>query len=105
MKQQKNLAKATYSQGQKATIHQATTMLATSKNVLFLYHNHLLTIGADDSTLWLSPEPQPSNTSILFLREEQYFKSISFFKVWTHSHQDWSRQMTKQRYQGNSRTG
>ena len=32
----------------KATIHQVTTMLATSKNVLFPGHNHLLTIGTDD---------------------------------------------------------
>ena len=28
-------------------------MLATSKNVLFPSHNHPLTNGADDSTLWL----------------------------------------------------
>ena len=41
--------------GKKATIHQLTTMLATSKNALFPGHNHLLTIGADDPTLWLSP--------------------------------------------------
>ena len=33
---------------QKATIHQVTTMLATSKNVLFPGHNHLLTTGTDD---------------------------------------------------------
>ena len=32
----------------KATIHQVTTMLATSKNVLFPGHNHLLTIGTDE---------------------------------------------------------
>ena len=31
-------------------------MLATSKNVLFPGHNHLLTTGTDDPTLWLSPE-------------------------------------------------
>ena len=31
-------------------------MLATSKNVLFPGHNHLLTTGADDPTLWLLPE-------------------------------------------------
>ena len=42
----------------KATIHQVTTMLATSKNVLFPGHNHLLTTGADDPTFWLSPERQ-----------------------------------------------
>ena len=36
---------------QKPTIHQVTTMLATSKNVLFPGHSHLLTTGADDLTL------------------------------------------------------
>ena len=41
---------------QKATIHQVTTMLATSKNVLFPGHNYMLTTGADDPTLWFSPE-------------------------------------------------
>ena len=35
----------------KATIHQVTTMLATSKNVLFPGHNHLLTTSADDPSL------------------------------------------------------
>ena len=39
------------STAQKATIHQVITMLATSKNVLFPGHNHLLTTGADDPTL------------------------------------------------------
>ena len=34
-----------------ATIHQVTTMLATSKNVLFTGHNHLLTTGIDDPSL------------------------------------------------------
>ena len=33
-------------------------MLATSKNVLFPGHNHLLTTGADDPTLKLSPDHQ-----------------------------------------------
>ena len=42
----------------KATIHQVTTMLATSKNVLFPGHNHLLTTGTDDLMLSLSPEHQ-----------------------------------------------
>ena len=41
---------------QKNTIHQEITMLATSKNVLFPGHNHLLTNSADDPSLWLSPE-------------------------------------------------
>ena len=34
----------------KATIHQVTTMLATSKNVLLPGHSHLLPTGTDDST-------------------------------------------------------
>ena len=42
----------------KATIHQVTTVLTTSKNVLFPGPNHLLTTGTDDLTLWLSPERQ-----------------------------------------------
>ena len=40
----------------KATIHHVTTMLVTSKNVIFPGYNHLLTTGTDDPTLWLSPE-------------------------------------------------
>ena len=35
----------------KATIHQLTTMLSTSKNNLFPGHNHLLNTGTDDPTL------------------------------------------------------
>ena len=35
----------------KATIHQVTTMLATSKHVIFPGHNPLLTTGTDDVTL------------------------------------------------------
>ena len=38
-------------QHKKATIHQLITMPATSKNVLFPGHNHLLTTDADDPTL------------------------------------------------------
>ena len=34
-----------------STIHQVSTMLATSKNVLFPGCNHLLTIGTDDPSL------------------------------------------------------
>ena len=37
--------------------HHVTTMLATSKNVLFPGHNHLLTTGADDSTLIITQAP------------------------------------------------
>ena len=35
----------------KNTMHQLTTMLSTSKNVLFPGHNHLLTTVADDPAL------------------------------------------------------
>ena len=38
-------------QHKKAIIHQVTTMLSTSKNVLFPCHNHLLTTGSDNLTL------------------------------------------------------
>ena len=38
--------------GKRGTIHQVTTMLATSKNVLFPGHNHdLLTTCTDDPSL------------------------------------------------------
>ena len=37
--------------GKKDTIHQVTTMLATSKDVLFPGHSHLLTTGTDDPSL------------------------------------------------------
>ena len=46
------------SQRKKATIHQLTTVLFTSKNVLFPCHNYLLTTGADDPSLELSPKHQ-----------------------------------------------
>ena len=35
----------------KVTIHRVTTMLATSKNVVFSGHNHLLTTSTDDPSL------------------------------------------------------
>ena len=37
--------------GKKATMHQLTTMLATSKNVLFPGHNHLLITNTDVPSL------------------------------------------------------
>ena len=40
----------------KAIIHQVTTMLAISKNVLFPGHNYLQTTAIDDLTLLLSTE-------------------------------------------------
>ena len=36
---------------QKVTINQVTTMLVTSKNVLFPGHNHLVTTGTNDPSL------------------------------------------------------
>ena len=42
-------------------INQVTTMLATSKNVLFPGHNQLLTTSTDDPTLWLSPGTTPGS--------------------------------------------
>ena len=48
----------------KATIHQVTTMLATSKNVLFPGHNHLLTTGTGDpSPRWCSGDNQSVESS------------------------------------------
>ena len=44
-------------------------MLATSKNVLFPGHNHLLTTGPDDPTLWLSPKCKHSS----YLVESDFF--------------------------------
>ena len=38
---------------QKATIHQLTTVLSTSKNVRYLGHNRLLTTSADDPSVAL----------------------------------------------------
>ena len=40
--------------GKQAIIHQVTTMLVTSKHVLFPGHNHLLTTVTDD-TLIITP--------------------------------------------------
>ena len=41
----------------KITMYQVNTMLATSENVLFPGHNHLLTTGTDDSTLIITRAP------------------------------------------------
>ena len=42
---------AHYTAQKKPTIHEVTTMLATSKNVLFPGHNHLLTTCTNNSSL------------------------------------------------------
>ena len=49
----------------KATIHQVTTMLSTSKNVLFPGHNHLLTTGNDDLTLSILPKRQRASVPVV----------------------------------------
>ena len=56
--QPKNITKPRFSMSSmnfhlptKASVHQETSMLATSKNVLFPGHNHLLTTGTDDPSL------------------------------------------------------
>ena len=41
--------------GKTAAIHQVTTMLATSKNVLIPGHSHLLTTGTDDTSVAGAP--------------------------------------------------
>ena len=49
----------------KITIHQVTTMLAATENVLFPSHNHMLTTGTDtDLILWLLPKRQRGWQSI-----------------------------------------
>ena len=40
-----------FSLAKKVTVHQVTTMLATSKNILLQSPNHLLTASADDPSL------------------------------------------------------
>ena len=48
-----------------ATIHQVTTKLATSKNVLFPGHNHLLNTGTDDpSPRWRLGDNQSDRSSV-----------------------------------------
>ena len=52
-----NMYNTTLTSHKKATIHQVTTMLAASKNVLFPGHNHLLTTSTDD--------PSPAGTQVI----------------------------------------
>ena len=51
-----------------AFLHSVTTMLSTSKNVLFPGHIHLLTTGADDPTLWHSVDNQSVGSSAPVVR-------------------------------------
>ena len=70
------------------TIHQVTTMLATSNNVLHVFpgHNHLLTTGTDDPSLWLLPECQrvskSGNRTFLEVASMVVTRWIVFFFAW-----------------------
>ena len=68
-----------------ATIHQATTMLATSTNVQFPCHNRLLTTDIDDLTFWLSPELQTGATRTSFTLH----LIITLAPIKVSSHQFW----------------
>ena len=70
---------ARLTQCKKATIHQLTTMLATSKDVLFPSPNHLLTTSADDLTLKLSSKHQQG---------WQLKWTTSFSKLWLYFYID-----------------
>ena len=59
---------------QKTTIHHPTTMLSTSENVLLPGHNHLLTTGADDPSLSVSPEHQVKVDSGFFAQWQFSFR-------------------------------
>ena len=72
---------------EKATIHQMTIMLATSKNVLFPGHNHMLTTGTDTSDTWIIT--QAPLRVIIQLKGNQYSVlasdydlEIGHFKKW-----------------------
>ena len=51
----------------KSTIHQVTTMLSTSRNVLFPGPNHLLKTGADDLTLARAPARSEGSSVLVVL--------------------------------------
>ena len=63
-KREKNQTQTGLSLCKKAIIHQVTTILATSKNVLFPDHNHLLTPGADHPSIHLSHSCLGNNKSV-----------------------------------------
>ena len=72
----------------KPTIHLwVTTMLATSKNVLFPSHNHLLTTGTDGRTLWLPPERQRGSSVLVVSRwlwpgNRTFWEVVSMVVTW-----------------------
>ena len=63
-----------------ATIHQVSTMLATSKNVLFPGHDHLLTTGTDDLR-WSSGDNQSVRSSVLVVSMWLWPGNRTFLKV------------------------
>ena len=75
----------------KATIHQVTTMLATSKNVLFPGHNHLLTTSSDywwPNTLLIAWAPESEGSSVpvvsrwLWLGNRTFLELASMVVTW-----------------------
>ena len=69
------------SQRKRATVYQLTTMLSTSKNVLFPDHNHLLTTGADYPTLKSLPEHQRFRSSALVISRWLWPANRTFLEV------------------------
>ena len=66
----------------KATIHQATTLLATSKYVIFPGHNHLLTTSTDDpSPHWCSGDNQSVGSSVLVVSRWLWPGNRTFLEV------------------------
>ena len=66
-----------------------TTMIATSISVLFPGHNHLLTTGTDDLTLWLSPKRQCLVASMVATAWivaffAQWYKALSVVPPYVH---------------------
>ena len=68
--------------GQQTTIHQVTTMLATSTNVLLPVPNHLLTTSADGVTLRLLPEHQRALYRDVTREVTEYSKSKQYVSPW-----------------------
>ena len=67
---------------QKATIHQVTTMQATSKNILFPGHNHLLTTSAHHpDTLIIAQVPAYEGSSIPVVSRWLWPGSRTFLEV------------------------
>ena len=66
---------------EKATVYQVTTMLTTSKSVLFPGHNHLLSTGTDDPTLIIARAPASEGSSVLVISRWLWPENSSFSEV------------------------